>query len=663
MAIVPTATPGAVSPGGPATPFQNTRGADLSAFGGLEAQAQIGAGEALQQVSDQLGEEIIRRQEEDNLREVANLDNQYAAILRNLGYGDGTDQNPGFYSSRGETALSLSNKAIQGVEDARNKIAEGITNPAVKDRFEELAFRRSGSELNTIARHTATQRIAANDATSQARLGEALQDAAAAFNDPTRLSRSIGVAKGEVALMAVRNGWSAEVKDSKTEEALTAIFRAAIDAALVQDPATARELFETHKDKIDGDVRADIERSIVRVEEQQAALLTSTVNDAIAVLGVGKIPPNVINLQAQLRASPGKRAANMARALDEAIEGRDGVQNFNRMPIAEQMAALQNLREQKVMTGKQARQFGRLQTSHANTIRMLKNDNGLQVAVDAGIIDPTSPLDYADPSSLRKRRIQAETANEALGVPIALIRPGEVTALTTMLEQSEADQIAGVFQSLNQGFGSEALGAIADQIAPKRPDFAVALSAAGTRLNVAREIVVGAKLVRDNSEVKPSATEIEDSVLSVYGNLFQETPSALAPHIAAATALYAIERVASGNFEFDQDKFEDALERAVGGVIKFNGQNLILPSGVDEDAFEETVEKLTHQTMWDLGNGQPLFGDGTEFDPELFDRGFLGGSDAQLLTVGPGVYRVFLPGLGYVVTPEGELYELDLNNG
>ena len=113
---------------------------------------------------------------------------------------------------------------------------------------------------------------------------------------------------------------------------------------------------------------------------------------------------------------------------------------------------------------------------------------------------------------------------------------------------------------------------------------------------------------------------------------------------------------------FDADVFETALNDVMGGPVEFNGRTIMPPvPGMDGGDLAELVRRLTVAELETFGNGTPVFGDGTVFDPSLFNPSFFSfDNGAQLVTAGPGRYLVFVEGLGFVSTPDGEPYVLDL---
>ena len=81
-----------------------------------------------------------------------------------------------------------------------------------------------------------------------------------------------------------------------------------------------------------------------------------------------------------------------------------------------------------------------------------------------------------------------------------------------------------------------------------------------------------------------------------------------------------------------------------------------------ESQFSDAVRKLTREDLVEFGSGHPRYGDGTPFDPVVFQSRNLGlwSGRGQLVASGPGQYLVYLGGLGFVVDQDGRPYELNL---
>ena len=259
MARVPVSNGSVAAVAAPA-PYQRSI-ATVEDFGGAAARGMIEGGQKIAGLGDALGKRVMAQQVEDNEREAKALDVEFAKQVREIGYGDGNEKQ-GFYSARGEDAVKGRETAESALDEARRKVLEGAKNDRVRAMFGDISAKRVETEKGQFARHYETQRRAAGDATSEARIAEAADDAGAAWNNPQVTARSIGIVRGEVQDMGARNGWSPEVINSKMQEAQTVLHRKIIDSALVQDPAAAKAYYDANKDKIDGRVRADIEKGL-----------------------------------------------------------------------------------------------------------------------------------------------------------------------------------------------------------------------------------------------------------------------------------------------------------------------------------------------------------------------------------------------------------------
>jgi hypothetical protein len=157
------------------------------------------------------------------------------------------------------------------------------------------------------------------------------------------------------------------------------------------------------------------------------------------------------------------------------------------------------------------------------------------------------------------------------------------------------------------------------------------------------------------------------AINETFGNAFEGAPEAMAPFAEAADALYAARRIPGGDLTFDSDAYGKALHDATGGIVSFNGRNLIPPRpGMTADDVEDVLGQINDaDDLAEVGNGIPMTSDGTIvpadrlFAPSGMFRSGLGG---QLVSVAPGVYRVMLPGSGFLQIEGGAYFEIDLSS-
>ena len=395
------------------------------------------------------------------------------------------------------------------------------------------------------------------------------------------------------------------------------------------------------------------------VQRELDALFKDEVSDAIAVLDRGRMPEGLAELTEDVAGT------ELEVPLREAGEDSAKVAEFLRKSILEQAAELSRRRD--TITRRDLATEDRMRRAHGVLVKQIKDGNGLTVAAELEVIAEVGPVDLSEPETLRLRAVQSRIATAHFGVPLAPLLPGEIDAIELQIDVAPADQVTGLLDTLHEGFGREAAMAFVSQIADKRPELALATVHVAEQPLLAREIVLGGRLLAKNKDVAPAKTERQIAIGNVFGTedrsvFTPDTATALAPILDAAAALYAARRVATGDFTYDADTFEEALEQVVGGVFSFNGRNILAPvPGMDEDAFEDAMKRLTQGDLVEFGNGVPVFSDGSPFLVDMFEARFFG-PEAQLVTAGfDGRYLVEFPGMGFVFDDiTGDSYELDM---
>ena len=241
-------------------PISGVRQRDVSSRRSFVDGTAVGAA-ALAEGLDQASKGGVtiaqKMQIENNERQAKELDVELAEGLRTLGYGNGRDD-PGFYSTRGEVTVNAAPDAKKRMEDLQRDLsARAAGNPQVQKMYAKSSRARIARETANIDRHTLKQTQVANQAASEARMGEAIEDGVA-YNDPEILARSAGIIQMEIADQTERLGWSPEVAQAEQEKALTALYRNAIYQATRQgDVATAKQLLDTYGAQMDGTIRAE----------------------------------------------------------------------------------------------------------------------------------------------------------------------------------------------------------------------------------------------------------------------------------------------------------------------------------------------------------------------------------------------------------------------
>ena len=95
--------------------------------------------------------------------------------IRERLFGDGTDENPGYYNTRGNDAIDGQEEVDKDIETYREEAMEGLSTRA-KRLFQTTADRRAGTALTGTSSHVLNRRKELEASTSVAREENAYQD-------------------------------------------------------------------------------------------------------------------------------------------------------------------------------------------------------------------------------------------------------------------------------------------------------------------------------------------------------------------------------------------------------------------------------------------------------------------------------------------------------
>ena len=271
MPTVPTQPLPSVTPQPVRLVFQSAEGATADVFGAGTARGLQRAGGQLGQAGDQLATLALQQAAEDNEREAKLAMVEFDRAKSDLLVGSATT--PGYIAQQGENAVRGYPEFQQSVESLRRERLNQIRSPRVREMFDAASQVSVAGTIEQASRHLAREREAARVAVAEARLQGYADDAAAAWNDPQALARSVALTTAEVAQLY--EGRAPELRANKLSEARTNIYRSAIVAALRSDPVAAQALYDRNRPLIAGTARAEIEQMLetatVTARSQQIA--------------------------------------------------------------------------------------------------------------------------------------------------------------------------------------------------------------------------------------------------------------------------------------------------------------------------------------------------------------------------------------------------------
>lgn len=256
MPIVPTNKLPSVANRPVATPFDAARGATPDAFGAGIGKAMIQAGTQMKQRGDATEKIALSLMAEDNTRRAKEIDSAYNADRRDLLFGQ-----DGVYSKRGSMAVDGEATANKKLNDLSKKYISQAQNDSVRKILEASFFQTSEQDKNKMAAFVSKERITANLSASQARQQSAINEAAAAYNDPAVLNKSLATTRAEVFDQARVLGWDAATTKNEEAKAVSLLFSKTIESVLKSgDVSSAVALLKEHRSQISAPIAAQLDR-------------------------------------------------------------------------------------------------------------------------------------------------------------------------------------------------------------------------------------------------------------------------------------------------------------------------------------------------------------------------------------------------------------------
>jgi len=614
------------------------------------------AGDALKAISDEI-------QLEKNRTDLDKAVLDYNTRANELLAGEN-----GLFSKQAKNAIDFGAtlpKQFEGLK--QSVISTPNLHPKVKKQL-ELDLSQRELAFNLQAQGYVRQQVQVHeDGISAVHMQEAFDSALANYDSMDAINSSIRALAFQIQADGERKGWTPEIMENRLQTAKSELLMGVIGSYLADgNTLEASQFYRSNKESIDGRFHADIEAKFEQIRKQHIAELRDDIQDAITVLRSGKM---MAGLDGLMGAAKGTK---YEEPLQEAIEQFQTVREFVRAPLSDQATALRALTLKEEFTPAELSLYESLSKVHSTVINRLSQGDGLALAEELQVIDTPVPLDLNKPETFAARRRQAEIASNHFGIAVSPLSPGETNNLSAQIEAAPADQVAMLLDTLNKGFGDQATVIAGELSKGKHPELGSAMLLAGSGRNedkqAAIDIVLGARQRAElEGNLELPADQKRPIISDVIGNMFEDVEGEpMNEFIKAADSLYSARRIPSGDLTFDGTVYEQSLRDAMGGVVRFNGRNIIPPvNGMDDSEVREFVRSLTDAdlTRFSVSGDLPFAGD-QPFSVSLFSRsGPLGAfaAEAQLVSVGPGVYRVIIPGVGFITNGlDGRPYELDL---
>lgn len=361
---------------------------------------------------------------------------------------------------------------------------------------------------------------------------------------------------------------------------------------------------------------------------------------------------------------------DLSSEVRSAVEDLQAVEAFSDLPPIAQQNELDEALAVQAVEGRDTDgidQVDAMEKIYARTRKMLDSDP-LGLAIERnirGIAEFNEPLDFSNVESLgeglRSRETMAARAGQFFGRShVSPLRPAEMDALKSTLDQATADEKAQLFGTLAENLsGRNYMQTMAALV--KKGSRVTAYAGALNQENpeVAGSVLRGMELLQQEPRLAPKEDDAYDRQTDRRLPLNAFSPSvagaARADMLNAARARYADLSAQAGDTSgaLKPDRLTQAVEDVTGGVVEHNGVKLISPIfGMGQEEFEGVIERLTDDDLRGaaFSSGVPVTSDVVR-------------NHLHLRSFGDGRYQLSLGDAGaerFIVGSNGAPYILNL---
>lgn len=279
-----------------------------------------------------------------------------------------------------------------------------------------------------------------------------------------------------------------------------------------------------------------------------------------------------------------------------------------------------------------------LQTTLTAMSSATKNDP-LSWASLSGVVGltPIDP-DSLNPAALKQRRSEARAVASKYGVSPKFLTDSERTAMKARLDGATPSEKVSIARALASGLGADSSRAMREI----STDGVFAHAGSLARLDNARarnaeKIFAGQEIAKSNPQILPTKGDVSALASERLGNALSLSASGRSAALASANALYAFEASKRGltRDSFDEDLWESALNQAVGGVKvggdwiggvhERRGVQVVLPTSMTADAFDDALDALSDADIArvSVGGAPPKDSKGRSYGAKEIKKGYL----------------------------------------
>lgn len=287
------------------TDAQRANSPSAAAFGGSQARALAGIGQAAQQLGGNMMAIEAKEREKDETVQVMDVYTEGTGRMRKALYGEG-----GLYSRTGTNADGLAATVGETSDTIRNDLIKRLPSDAAKTAFNQMWDRHSESTLNQATGREFEQRAAVRTTAKTAALANLEEEAVANYNDEEMLATTWDATRAMI--RANPDGLPPEAVARVERETLSAMNVQVIQRLSQDSPGRALDYYNQHKGMIHGADHAQVNSIISGVakvrEAKDAATQISSAGPA------GNIIKSIIKAETGGEANPAAAVSSTGAA-------------------------------------------------------------------------------------------------------------------------------------------------------------------------------------------------------------------------------------------------------------------------------------------------------------------------------------------------------------
>lgn len=433
-----------------------------------------------------------------------------------------------------------------------------------------------------------------------------------------------------------------------------------VEGMFEKNPAKAKEILNSRKyDKILGP--EELAKFDSKIKAQDRIEIDDQVDNITTAAKMGIAVPDK-TLTDTITKMEGAGMRTQAQNLREfqAIQGE--TITFAKKPMTEQASELKTMKaavEGGDMT--QVRKYSAMASIFQTKQEAINKDPWAYYAARDVVADP-QPLNFNDPKAMAaefdRRRIAVQQVKDLDGITMPLFNDNELDSLKKVYERAKPEEIAPLMASMGNSMKPEEQAALAQAMAPKSPNLAVALAVGDPQ--VGEKILIGAQIdgLVKKDDVRAQVQKKLESVVTDPIR-FEKLNDAIYSYYK--TIQY---QARDNNATVNDDYLDKAITSIMGPVVDIDGlggsskvltyKDKTTGAYVDGDRLEETLKSLTDDKIKLLNNGKlPVGTTGVKFTAkDIYNSG-------RFVSNGDGMYAVIDEQGEPIGNEDGSVFQID----